>query len=322
MQKRHSTLIKENGPSRTGRSYEQPTISSKSRSPSPYTKRRMCELSEDAKQRLAHLNLGPYEFKKESDHKPPFVVGHIPTLSPSPDSSPTGYSKGTAEDRSRLLRDSSLYGGYRPIPRKQPVDDLEGSLDDHLLSWPFGRAGHSTGLFHSAPPSIQKHPASPVLHRSSLTERFHSPRRESANWEEIHKRVKNLLRTHSARQRLQFDKNVTGQEDHPRKTSSGRSLRVHELQDSSVHPQETSVHLGNGEFWSNRAAQYRGQSHRAVFEDSMEKIYRNMYRNAPTPIPPGNRSTSRNELIQSNQSGANLLSINECQLPQPQLLYY
>ncbi|KAK7814462.1 hypothetical protein U0070_008830 [Myodes glareolus] len=57
------------------KSYEQPTISSKSHSPSPYTKRRMCELSEDTRRRLAHLNLGPYEFKKETD-KPPFVIRH------------------------------------------------------------------------------------------------------------------------------------------------------------------------------------------------------------------------------------------------------
>ncbi|EGV97913.1 Spermatogenesis-associated protein 6 [Cricetulus griseus] len=57
------------------KNYEQPTISSKSHSPSPYTKRRMCELSEDTRRRLAHLNLGPYEFKKETD-KPPFVIRH------------------------------------------------------------------------------------------------------------------------------------------------------------------------------------------------------------------------------------------------------
>lgn len=36
----------------------------------------MCELSEDTRRRLAHLNLGPYEFKKETD-KPPFVIRHV-----------------------------------------------------------------------------------------------------------------------------------------------------------------------------------------------------------------------------------------------------
>lgn len=62
------------------RSYEQPTIASKSRSPSPYTKRRMCELSEEARQRLAHLNLGPHEFRRDTD-RPPFVIRRVCTRS-------------------------------------------------------------------------------------------------------------------------------------------------------------------------------------------------------------------------------------------------
>uniref|UniRef100_A0A672U0Z7 Spermatogenesis associated 6 n=1 Tax=Strigops habroptila TaxID=2489341 RepID=A0A672U0Z7_STRHB len=62
------------------KSYEQPTIASKSRSPSPYTKRRMCELSQEARQRLAHLKLGPYEFRRDTD-KPPFVVRRVCILS-------------------------------------------------------------------------------------------------------------------------------------------------------------------------------------------------------------------------------------------------
>lgn len=81
--KMHSKLPKKTPPSaEKGRqssavkSYEQPTIASKSRSPSPYTKRRMCELSEEARQRLAHLNLGPHEFRRDTD-KPPFVIRRV-----------------------------------------------------------------------------------------------------------------------------------------------------------------------------------------------------------------------------------------------------
>uniref|UniRef100_A0A8B9HTX7 Spermatogenesis associated 6 n=1 Tax=Astyanax mexicanus TaxID=7994 RepID=A0A8B9HTX7_ASTMX len=54
--------------------YQQPTVASQSRSPSPYTHRRMCQLSEDTRQRLSHLQLGPYNFKKETAPQPPFVV--------------------------------------------------------------------------------------------------------------------------------------------------------------------------------------------------------------------------------------------------------
>lgn len=57
--------------------YQQPTVSSRSRALSPYTHRKMCQLSEDARQRLSHLQLGPHHFRKETESQPPFVVGNI-----------------------------------------------------------------------------------------------------------------------------------------------------------------------------------------------------------------------------------------------------
>lgn len=45
-------------------------------------------------------------------------------------------------------------------------------------------------------------------------------------------------------------------------------------------PGEPSVHLDTGTFWTNRAAVYTGKPHRAVFEDRLSKIYKNLYRNA------------------------------------------
>ncbi|KAM4722113.1 spermatogenesis-associated protein 6 [Rhinophrynus dorsalis] len=292
----HSAPVRKTCTFRTSRSYEQPTIASKSRSPSPYTKRRMCELSEDASQRLAHLNLGPYRFKKETDNKPPFVVQHVVTMGSSqnttlPSCSPKGNTR--VEELSKQHSDTSFLGSYTPkdskISRKLHLNDLEGSLDnlnDHLLRGPASRPFHSTrfSMSHSAPPSVHKHPPSPLLNRSSLRERFESEQRASANWEEIHERVKNMLRTHRARQRLDFDKSVQWK-DEPLtpNTLCNDSLCVSDLQDSLSFPLEKSVHLDNGEYWCNRAALYKGKSHRAVFEESLEKIYRNMYRNASDP---------------------------------------
>lgn len=34
----------------------------------------MCQLTDDATQRLRHLQLGPYTFKKDTAPQPPFVV--------------------------------------------------------------------------------------------------------------------------------------------------------------------------------------------------------------------------------------------------------
>ncbi|XP_078527531.1 spermatogenesis-associated protein 6 isoform X2 [Lissotriton helveticus] len=285
-----SNQFQEKQTSPRARSYEQPTVASKSRSPSPYTKRRMCELSDDARQRLAQLNLGPYEFKKETDAKPPFVVRHI-EKSPSPDTSLL-----TCSPRERTCEswpdqeDPSLLGSYRPknalIITKPRRDDLDGSFDssdERLIAGPAGRQFHSARLLmtHSAPSSAQKDSLTPVLNRSSLRERFHPDLSMSASWEEIHERVKKILRTHGARQRLTFNESVLQKEHLSRKKEDPyRNVAC----DSKLHDrscqQNTSVHLDNGEYWSNRAAEYKGKSHRVIFEDSLEKIYRNMYRNA------------------------------------------
>uniref|UniRef100_A0A3B5B8M2 Uncharacterized protein n=1 Tax=Stegastes partitus TaxID=144197 RepID=A0A3B5B8M2_9TELE len=57
--------------------YQQPTVSSRTRALSPYTHRKMCQLSEDARQRLHHLQLGPHHFRKETESQPPFLVRYI-----------------------------------------------------------------------------------------------------------------------------------------------------------------------------------------------------------------------------------------------------
>ena len=63
--------------------YQQPTVSSRTRALSPYTHRKMCQLSEDARQRLSHLQLGPYHFRKETESHPPFLVSNIRYILPN-----------------------------------------------------------------------------------------------------------------------------------------------------------------------------------------------------------------------------------------------
>ncbi|KFQ13263.1 Spermatogenesis-associated protein 6, partial [Leptosomus discolor] len=269
------------------KNYEQPTIASKSRSPSPYTKRRMCELSEEARQRLAHLNLGPYEFRREND-KPPFVVRRVEQPSPGIKVHtwcPTRES--AAETWTKIDPDASLLGSYRPKKAEAKSThgkDFDSSVvcNEDVISDPPNRQFHSSGsLEHSAPPAFQKHSLSSVLNRSSLRERFSSGWPSPANGDEIHKRVKNILRTHSARQRLIFDESNSSKEDSTktRKSLHKAPLSMSELQSSSP-VQTTIVHLDNGEYWSSHAAVYKGKPHRAIFEESLEKIYRNMYRKA------------------------------------------
>ncbi|XP_053549477.1 spermatogenesis-associated protein 6 isoform X2 [Bombina bombina] len=214
----------------------------------------------------------------------------VESLIPSPEATLTLCSSKAItrqEVCDRLLTDASLLGSYRPVDPKMPArkqfDDLGAVTDstskDSLPAPVFRKLRSASFSFSS---STHKHPDSPVLHRSSLRERFQSHHRATVNWEEIHTRVKNMLRTHSARQRLHFS--TSSNEDiRSMNPSHNDSLHIHELQDSTSYAPEKPVHLDNGEFWSSRAAEYKGKSHRAVFEESMEKIYRNMYRNSSDP---------------------------------------
>ncbi|XP_066480193.1 spermatogenesis-associated protein 6 [Tiliqua scincoides] len=286
------------------KSYEQPTVASLSRSPSPYTKRRMCQLAE-IRQRLAHLNLGPFEFRKETD-RPPFVIRHPEAMGPSPDPHSWCHPKENIKDAwSGASYDPTLLGSYRPknvkMIRSHRGKELDGFLDrfdEHLISSVGGRLFQSSHvLMHSAPPSLMKSSSTPVLNRSSLRERFHSSWRTPVNGEEIHKRVKNIIRTHSARQRLTFDEShlskgesiktgdsyKTEDSRENRDISCADSLSNSDLSSSSTR-QSIMVHLDNGEYWTNRAAEYKGKPHRAIFEDSLEKIYRNMYRQASSTM--------------------------------------
>ncbi|XP_023788228.1 spermatogenesis-associated protein 6 isoform X1 [Cyanistes caeruleus] len=270
------------------RSYEQPTIASKSHSPSPYTKRRMCELSEEARQRLAHLNLGPHEFRRDTD-KPPFVIRRVCIRSkvgqPSPGIKlhPWCSLRESAEEAwPKAPHDPSPLNSYRP--RKTEAKSTSGKgLDSSALCKedvspdPSNRESHSAAsLERSAPPAGQEPSPSSVLNRSSLRERFSTGWPSPANGDEIHKRVKNILRTHSARQRLVFDDLPQTREP----PSVYVPLTMSELQSSSPVQQNAPVHLGNGECWSGPAAVYKEKPHRAILEETLAKIYGNMYQKA------------------------------------------
>uniref|UniRef100_A0A8D0DZ47 Spermatosis associated 6 n=1 Tax=Salvator merianae TaxID=96440 RepID=A0A8D0DZ47_SALMN len=294
----------------TARNYEQPTIASVSRSPSPYTKRRICE-RQQIRQRLAHLDLGPFDFRKEMD-RPPFVIRRPEQLTPSPVIHSWCRPRETFKDASSgMTYDPTLLGSYRPKNAKiRTENNIIGSrfekdlgcfdnYDEGLISSISGRPFHSTCQFmHSAPPCLQKYSSTPVLNRLSLRERFCSGWSPPVSGEEIHKRVKNILRTHSARQRLTFDESSlskldsakTRDSNKPEDSSKKRDVSCIDsssnidLQSSSSIRQSIMVHLGNGDYWTNEAAEYKCKPHRAIFEDSLEKIYQNMYKKASDSI--------------------------------------
>ncbi|XP_078264698.1 spermatogenesis-associated protein 6 isoform X4 [Rhinoraja longicauda] len=181
--------------------------------------------------------------------------------------------------------DPSLCGSYRPNktsvnaikkPREKDQDDFSGDTDAHIMSGPAGRQPSPATVMNCSTSSyFQKQ--SPVLKRLSLRERFHSEPSTPTKWEDIHQRVMNVLKTNSARQRLTFDSTDDIDYHSGRRSVSSMDTTEHL---SSALQHDTSVHLGNGDYWSNRAAVYKRKSHRAIFEESLERIYRNMYKKA------------------------------------------
>ncbi|XP_062411789.1 spermatogenesis-associated protein 6 isoform X3 [Sardina pilchardus] len=272
--------------------YDRPTVAWLTRTPSPYTHRRMCQLSEEARQRLCHLQLGPHAFRKETWRQPPFVVPRSLSTSVLETSScPPSLSLSTWRsvlDRSTLsAADASHLSSRRSSPAKVSASSVKSSPSP--VRPPRQRpscspvrqrppAAHSTPLLTSSHRAAQ----SPGLNHSSLKERFKQGPSSPCRWEEIHRRVEKILRSRNTSCKLTFDED----EDEDVDSSGGAPCRGpalprdrQRLQDSSVSAAETSVHLDDGHYWSSRAAAYSGKPHRAVFEESMGRIYKNLYRN-------------------------------------------
>ncbi|KAM8960553.1 spermatogenesis associated 6-like protein [Pelodytes ibericus] len=180
--------------------YDRATRSSASRSPSPYTQRRMCELNKDNQQRLANLNLGNSEFKSDTEKKPPFIVRHVDRSKPiGGQSSPQLKSPKTENYSSTNVRFSEL-----PLRRALSFDSFQDEIaeKDFLDERSPSRKSTSfdySGKTQSFPFHYNTNSQQGGSTRSTLRERLKS---EQGTWEEIHSRVCSLLRTHRAKQRL------------------------------------------------------------------------------------------------------------------------
>ncbi|XP_028857744.1 spermatogenesis-associated protein 6 [Denticeps clupeoides] len=324
----------------TSGGYNRPTVASLTRALSPYTYRRMCQLSEDAGQRLRHLRLGPHTFKKETASQPPFVVAHSPSVSFIEPSSP--WHSSSSSNRSRIFSPSATHAAVhsavslpnsrtstpakaRPssktshAPQRAPAKHQHRSPPPHSTpassrtSPPRHRSPppHSTPASsrtspprhrspppHSTPASSRTSPPrhrsppphstpasaqSPVLRRSSLRERFHSDPSSPSNWTEIHRRVQRILRTHGTRCKLSFDEDYRKGFSHRVATSKSCQDSLCDSQlppESATLPCEARTSLANDGIQSYKTPEYTGNAHRVTFEDSLTKIYKNLYRNA------------------------------------------
>ncbi|XP_060890790.1 spermatogenesis-associated protein 6 [Labrus mixtus] len=180
--------------------YQLPTVSSRTRALSPYTHRKMCQLSEDARQRLSHLQLGPHHFRKETESQQPFLVPRCSSASwmGTPPSSP---QSGSMNRQSVSLisdhTDSSLLGSYRPKTNRVS----SGSVRVHSSPETQFRLEAQTespkvrGAALSKSTLTTSEPRSPVNLSHSLRERLPTSQLSPSYWE-IHSRVQRILQTH------------------------------------------------------------------------------------------------------------------------------
>lgn len=178
--------------------YLQPTVSSRARALSPYTHRRMCQLSDQTRQRLSHLQLGPHLFKKTSDNRAPFSVPW------STDASQVESPSSSLHDRSSLQRYVGFKGDYHTD------DSLLGSYRPKTHGMGFGyvrtQSSHGTSSRHEAHPkssaesslNVSKSQSTTPASRSSLKERFGAMDQRQSYSELIHRRVQTILHTHRA----------------------------------------------------------------------------------------------------------------------------
>ncbi|XP_037530179.1 spermatogenesis-associated protein 6 [Nematolebias whitei] len=184
-------VTKRHNVTRVNAGYQQPTVSSRTRSLSPYTHRKMCELSEDTRQRLSHLQLGPHHFRKETESQPPFLVSGCSNTSVM--GTPSSELSSSVCRRSVTFADghtdSSLLGSYRPRTVKVEsaavkVQPPPGTSSRHE-PWIRSPARGST--------SVQSSLAVSDSSSRSLRDRFQTG---PSYWEQIHSRVQSILRTH------------------------------------------------------------------------------------------------------------------------------
>ncbi|XP_072245672.1 spermatogenesis-associated protein 6 [Leuresthes tenuis] len=178
--------------------YQQPTVSSRTRSLSPYTHRKMCQLSEDARQRLSHLQLGPHHFRKETVSQQPFLVSCCSNVSGmgTPSSSALNDS---IHQRSVSFTaghaDSSLHGSYRPRTarvgsssvRVQLFPETPSRHEPQIKSPVRGSASAQSSL------NVSDSRSHLNVRNTSLRDRLQL---HPSYWEEIHSRVQRILQTH------------------------------------------------------------------------------------------------------------------------------
>ncbi|XP_033636195.1 spermatogenesis-associated protein 6-like isoform X1 [Asterias rubens] len=128
-------------------------------------------------------------------------------------------------------------------------------------------------------PRLRSRSPSPVLVRRSLRDRFDESSVDLDTSKVIHRRVRKALE-HNLLSSDSDISSVTSEEALADLSASLRSENRESLRRSLLESDRSvSVHIDNGDHWSTRSQEFTGKSHRELFDDTMGKIYKRLYRN-------------------------------------------
>ncbi|XP_060092385.1 spermatogenesis associated 6-like protein [Heteronotia binoei] len=186
-------------------------------SPSPSPAKHFQEFGRDIQQQLSPLNLRSVKFKAESDPRPPFVVRHVDPSKSFAEQTPSRISYRNARQNMSLTRSSHKLQLKRALSFDSwkascPAAKVIREPDDYSCSNHVSSSLETEGpLNYESRSSTFDHKAlfrSPNHHRSlSPNARWESSQHRlysspSPTWEEINERVRNLLTSEGAKQRL------------------------------------------------------------------------------------------------------------------------
>ncbi|XP_048358796.1 spermatogenesis associated 6-like protein isoform X1 [Sphaerodactylus townsendi] len=188
-----------------------------SRSPSPSPAKHFHEFGRDNQKQLSPLSFRSVKFKTEPDLRPPFVVRHVDPSKSFAEQTPSlvpyrnvrqNVSPGRNSHKSQLKRALSFDSWKASCPAAKVIREPDAcSSSNHVSSF----LEIEQPLDYSCSDSTFDHKSSvgsPNCYRSlSPSERWESSHQRlysspSASWEEINERVRNLLTSEEAKQRL------------------------------------------------------------------------------------------------------------------------
>ncbi|XP_070791665.1 spermatogenesis associated 6-like protein [Pituophis catenifer annectens] len=198
------------------RSCKRLSRSFESRSSSPNSRRRLHEVCRDKDQPSSSLNLRGVRFKTEAEHRPPFVVRHVDASKGFSEEarSPLSYQnarQGTITSKNphkyQLKRAISFDSWKTTSPAAKVIrEPAEDQNLDYESSFHETRPSAATYAWKT--PGLCHRSSSPNHYESmSPSGRWVSPQHRlysspNFSWEEINERVRNLLTSPEARERL------------------------------------------------------------------------------------------------------------------------